>query len=111
MDSVLEVVDHAFVEIQLHRHSSNVDGLVQPDEPAEQGLLQASLDERRWKPSGIVAIDGALVRSLANLKNPPVLLHPRPDSWFVHSKTWIFDDEIKELRKPVGGVDCFEEMK
>jgi len=131
----------------------------------------------------------ALVRSLADPKNPPVLLQPRPDSWFVHSKTWIFDDEfvligsgnfwpqsfvsvqqpsesefgvaftskadgaslgfpkasyaralriklwerlkhnrdpgytfprdvsmsfddeVKELRKPIGGVDCFEEMK
>src|SRR5215467_528906 len=46
-DSVLEVMDHAFVEIQLHQHSGTIEGLVQPDETAEQGLLQATLDERR----------------------------------------------------------------
>ena len=39
-----------------------IEGLVQPDKPAEQGLLQATLDERRREPLGIIAIDRRRIR-------------------------------------------------
>lgn len=35
-----------------------------------------------------------VVRTLQNASNPPVLLQVRANMMFVHSKTWIFDDEF-----------------
>jgi hypothetical protein len=34
-----------------------------------------------------------------------------PGYTFPRDVSMSFDDEVKELRKPIGGVDCFEEMK
>ena len=57
-NSVLEVVDHALVEIELHRHAGGVEGLVEADEAAQQRLLQAALDQCRREALAEIAVHG-----------------------------------------------------
>jgi hypothetical protein len=46
-NSVLEVVDHAFVEVELHRHPRNIESLVKPDEAAQRICSSQGPDRRR----------------------------------------------------------------